>query len=100
MKIKYRHIHVGMAVLWMTIALAICIKTAILGNEQAALARQRGADLKERTNLAYQNERLRSAITWASSPPVLAEAVRKLDLPLRPPVNMASAAAATPPPTP
>jgi hypothetical protein len=95
---KYRHLHIAMAMIWMTVALGLGIKTAILGNEQAALARQRGSDLKERTDLAYQGERLRSAIAWASSPPVLAEAVRRLDLPLRPPVTMAVSPQSTPPP--
>ena len=76
------HLHALLAGAWMTMALVIAIKTALLGNEQAVLQKQRGADLKARTELHYQNARLASAVDWQTSPPVLAETVRRLQLPL------------------
>ena len=76
------HFHALLAGAWMTMALVIAIKTALLGNEQAVLQKQRGADLKARTELHYQNDRLRAAVDWQTSPPVLAETVRRLQLPL------------------
>ena len=69
---------------WLAIALVVAIKTALLGNEQSVLAKQRGADLKLRTDQHYQHERLRAAVDWQTSPPVLAETVRRLELPLYP----------------
>lgn len=69
---------------WLAIALVVAIKTALLGNEQSVLAKQRGADLKLRTDQHYQHERLRAAVDWQTSPPVLAETVRRLGLPLYP----------------
>lgn len=69
---------------WLTMALVVAIKTALLGNEESSLGKQRGADLKMRNNLHYQHERLRAAVDWQTSPPVLAETVRRLGLPLYP----------------
>lgn len=77
--------HAAFFSVWLTIALIVAIKTALLGNEQSALAKQRGADLKKRTDLHYQHDRLRAAVDWQTSPPVLAETVRRLQLPLYPP---------------
>ena len=76
------HLHALLAGAWMTMALVIAIKTALLGNEQAVLQKQRGTDLKARTELHYQNARLSAAVDWQTSPPVLAETVRRLQLPL------------------
>lgn len=69
---------------WLAVALVIAVKTALLGNEESGLAKQRGADIKQRTDLHYQHERLRAAVDWQTSPPVLAETVRRLELPLYP----------------
>ncbi len=77
-------LHILFAACWMALALAIGIKTALVGNEEAALAKQRGADLKARYELVAQNSRLRAYIDWQSSPPILAEVVRRLELPLGP----------------
>lgn len=94
------HLHTLLAAAWMTMALAIAIKTALLGNEEALLKKQRGSDLKARTELHYQNDRLRAAVDWQSSPPVLAATVRRLNLPLAKPGDgpgpLASAAPVAP----
>ncbi len=84
MKITYLHLHLLLAVAWMSFALAFGIRTALLGNEAAVLGKQRGADLKVRTDIAIKNERLRTAIDWEASAPMLGEAVRRLELPLYP----------------
>jgi hypothetical protein len=89
MRIKTIHIHVVVAVLWLGVAMAIAISTALLGNEQIALARQRGADLKARNELSTQNDRYRVAIDSRTSPPVLTETVRRLGLGLKPAQDMA-----------
>ena len=77
-------LHILFAACWMALALAIGIKTALVGNEEAALAKQRGGDLKAHYELVSQNSRLRAYIDWQTSAPVLAEAVRRLELPLAP----------------
>jgi len=77
-------VHAAFSVLWLGLAFGLAIKIALLGSEQATLARNRGADLKARTELAYQNDRLRAAIDFAASPAALSAAVRRLDLPLQP----------------
>ena len=82
---------------WLAMALVVAVKTALLGNEQSVLAKQRGADLKLRTDLHYQHERLRAAVDWQTSPPVLAETVRRLELPLYPPGQVPAVAPSTQP---
>lgn len=79
---KTAHLHALLAGAWVAVALVIAIKTALLGAEEAALSRQRGADLKARTDLQFQKDRLRTAIDWQTSPPNLGDAVRRLQLPL------------------
>jgi hypothetical protein len=77
---KAFHLHAALAACWLTIALAIAISTALLGNEEAVLAKQRGADLKRRDVLRYEHDRLRSAVDWQASPPVLRETMRRVGL--------------------
>jgi len=84
MKLRYRHLHIVLILGWMSLALVIAMKTALLGNEQAALGKQRGADAKRRTELANQKDRLHAELDWRSSAPSLAEALKRLDLPLQP----------------
>lgn len=79
---KSLHLHALLIGAWGSIALVVAIKTALLGAEDAALRRQQGADLKARREMAFQKDRLRAAIDWQTSPPILAETVRRLQLPL------------------
>ena len=78
-------LHALVAVAWISLALAIALKVALLGNEQAALAKQRGADFKARTDLAYKQERLRAVLDQAASPTALEDSARRIELPLAPP---------------
>ncbi|HYE04370.1 MAG TPA: hypothetical protein VEL07_02510 [Planctomycetota bacterium] len=91
MRLRYTHLHVVIALAWLGFAVWLGIGTSLLGHEQAALERQRAADLATRTDLAYQNDRLRAAIDWATSAPVLGQAIRKLGLPLQAPHTVARA---------
>lgn len=77
---KLLHIHAAIAACWLTMALAIAVVTALLGNEESVLAKQRGTDLKHRTELGYQYDRLRAAVDWQASPPVLKETMRRVGL--------------------
>lgn len=77
---KAAHLHIALAACWITIALAIAVATALLGNEEAVLGKQRGADLKARNELVYTRDRLRAAIDWQASPPVLRETMRRIGL--------------------
>lgn len=79
-------VHGLIAIAWISAALGISLKVALLGNEAATLAKQRGADFKTRTELAFKEDRLRAIIDQATSPSALEQAVRQLDLPLQPPV--------------
>ncbi len=91
MRPRYIHLHVVIALAWLGVAVWLGIGTSLLGHDQAALERQRGADLTTRTDLAYQNDRLRAAIDWATSAPVLGQAIRRLGLPLQAPQTVARA---------
>jgi hypothetical protein len=82
--------HIVIAVAWISLALVLALKVALLGNEEIALKKARGADLKSRTDLAYQLERAQSQLEYEASGPALDEAIRTLGLPLQPPVRMAS----------
>ncbi len=82
-------VHGLIALAWISIALGISLKVALLGNESAGLAKQRGADFKIRTELAFKQDRLRAILDQATSPSSLEQAVRQLDLPIQPPVMTA-----------
>lgn len=74
------HIHAAIAACWITVSLVLAITTALIGNQETVLAKQRGADLKRRTELSYQHDRLRAAVDWQTSPPVLRETMRRVGL--------------------
>ncbi|MBA2480372.1 MAG: hypothetical protein H0V44_06900 [Planctomycetes bacterium] len=82
-------IHIVVAAIWISLAVVLGLKIALLGNEQSALNRQRGIDRKARIELAFQRERVQSQLTFEASPPALEEAVRRLQLPLQPPQRLA-----------
>lgn len=84
-------IHTLFLLLWVPLAVLLCLKVALLGNEKASLAKQRGADFNVRRELAFEQEHLRGQLDWVASPPALEAAVKRLQLPLaaQPPVRMA-----------
>jgi hypothetical protein len=82
----YLTAHGVIAIAWVSLALGISIKVALLGNVEATLAKQRGADFKTRSDLAFTADRLRAILDQAASPVALELALRQLDLPLQPPV--------------
>ncbi len=82
----YLTAHGLIAIAWVSLALGISIKVALLGNLEATLAKQRGADFKTRSELAFTADRLRAILDQAASPVALEQALRQLDPPLQPPV--------------
>ncbi len=82
-------IHSAVAAVWVTLAVVLGLKIALLGNTEAALNRSAGADRKERMELDVQHDRLRAQLAYEASPPALADAVRQLGLPLKPPDHLA-----------
>lgn len=83
-------LHGFIALAWVSCCLGIGIKIALLGNEAATAGKQRGADFKERTELVYQQDRLRAVFDQEACVPALDQLVRTLDLPLQPPVVTAA----------
>lgn len=77
--------HLLVAALWLGALAWYALGIAVLGNQARALEAQRGKDLQTRMELAHQQERIKSALDWEASQPHLADAVRRLDLPLVPP---------------
>lgn len=84
------YVHGVVALAWVSCCLGIGIKIALLGNEAAAAGKQRGADFKARTELVYQQDRLRAVFDQEACVPALDQLVRTLDLPLHPPVVTAA----------
>jgi hypothetical protein len=82
--------HIIVAAVWVSLAVVLGLKIALLGNEEAALRRQGGADRKAEVELGFQQDKLKSQLAFEASPPALEEAVRRLQLPLQPPVRTAS----------
>jgi hypothetical protein len=82
-------IHGTIALAWVGLALGISLKIAVIGNESAAIAKQRGADFKTRTDLIYKQERLRVTFEKEACVPALEQLVRTLNLPIQPPVMTA-----------
>ena len=78
-------IHITVAAVWISLAVVLGLKIALLGNEEGSLNRQRGIDRKTQLEMVYQRDRLRSQLSFEASPPALEEAVRRLQLPLGPP---------------
>ena len=78
-------VHIAIGIGWVVIALILGLKIALLGNEEISLKKVRGADLKQRTDLAYQLDRAKSQLEYEASAPALDTAIRNLRLPLAPP---------------
>jgi hypothetical protein len=78
-------VHGFIALAWVSCCLGIGIKIALLGNEAAAAGKQRGADFKARTELVYEQDRLRAVFEQEACVPAIDQLVRTLDLPLQPP---------------
>lgn len=77
-------LHGGIALIWISLALGICLRLALLGSEQATLARARGDSLKNRTDLSCKQDRLRAILDQQTSPTALEEAARTLNPPMHP----------------
>jgi hypothetical protein len=82
--------HFVFALLWIGGAIYLAIAIAVASGEKTALERRRGADFKERRELAAQQEHLRTQIDWLASAPSIEEAVARLGLPITPPNRIAS----------
>jgi hypothetical protein len=82
--------HVAIASVWIVLALILALKVALLGNEEISLKKGRGADLKSRTDMAYQVERSKNQLDYEASGPALDDAIRTLGLPLAAPTKVAS----------
>lgn len=82
--------HILIGSVWVGLALIFALKVALLGNEEISLKKARGADLKSRTDMAYQVDRSKSQLDYEASGPALDDAIRTLGLPLTPPTKVAS----------
>ena len=82
--------HIWIAAIWIPLVLFLGIVIAVQGNTEAALARARGADLKARTDLSYEIDRLQGQLGYESSAATIDVAVRRLNLNLQPPVKVAA----------
>ena len=71
-------------------AVALAITLAFLGAEDAQLTKQRGADLRTRTDLGYRLQQVQTELEWAGRQLHVEAAIRRLDLPLEPPVTLAA----------
>lgn len=78
-------LHGFIALAWVSCCLGIGIKIALLGNEAAAAGKQRGSDFKARTELLYQQDRLRAVFDREACRPNIDQLVHKLDLDLKDP---------------
>jgi hypothetical protein len=76
-------VHGCIALAWVTCCFAIAIKIALIGNEAAAAGKQRGTDFKARTELSYQQDRLRAVFDQEACAPAIDQLIRTLDLPLQ-----------------
>lgn len=83
-------IHASIAAIWVTLAVVLGLKIALLGSEQATLDRARGQDRKVQFDLGFQQEKLRAQLAFEASRPALEEAVHHLQLPLQAPMKTAS----------
>jgi hypothetical protein len=74
-------VHGVIAIIWVSLALGICVKIALLGNEEANLGKQRGADFRTRNELAFTADRLRAVLDQETRPATLEQAMRQLSQP-------------------
>lgn len=82
--------HLALAGVWLGVAVALCLGIVLASGEQQALARRRGSDFKERSDLTAQQDRLRTEIEWLASRPSLEQAVMRLGLPISAPSRFAA----------
>ena len=79
------YLHGVIALAWVSCCLGIGIKIALLGNEAAAAGKQRGADFKARSELVYQQDRLRAVFEQEACGPAINQLVLSLELPVKEP---------------
>ena len=90
MKRPYLVMHGMIALGWVSCCLGIALKIALLGNEAATVAKQRGSDFKTRSDLVYKQERLRVTYDQEACIPALEQLVRTLNIDIQPPVVTAA----------
>lgn len=90
MKPNESRFHLALALVWIGLGVWVAVAIAVASGEKTALERRRGAEHKERRELAVQQDRLRAEIDWLASAPSLDQAVGRLGLPLHPPSKVAS----------
>lgn len=77
-------VHAAIAVVWLSLALGICLRIALLGTEETSLARLSGNGVKIRADLTCKRDRLHATLDRQTSPTALEEAARMLNPPLSP----------------
>jgi len=90
MKRPYLALHGVIALGWVSCCLGISLKIALLGNEAATVAKQRGTDFKIRSELVYTQERLRVTYDKEACIPALEQLVRTLNIAIQPPIVTAA----------
>jgi hypothetical protein len=90
MKRPYLVMHGFIALAWVSCCLGISLKIALLGNEAATIAKQRGTDFNIRKEMIYTQERIRVTYEQEACIPALEQLVRTLNIPIQPPVVTAA----------
>ena len=87
--LTYTRIHLLLLAVWLVVAVVIAVDIAQAGAERGHLAKQRGQDLKLRTELEQQRYNLLKAVDDLAKAPRIKLAVRKLGLLIQPPTALA-----------
>ena len=82
-------IHLLIVGVWFIASFVLLVHITMLGNEEQLLAKSRGLDLKARTDMAFQVDRLRSQLDVEASAPALDTAIRTIGLQLQPQPRLA-----------
>lgn len=88
----WSRIHLLLFAIWALSTATLALAVAGQGAERSRLERNRGADRKARLDLEHERERLRLQVEELSHRAHIAAAVRRLDLPIEPPIRVVRSA--------
>ena len=82
MRIKWKHVHIAIAMTWVATLVVLACDMALLGNETSRLGKQWGVEDNRERELNFELSQLRQQIDWKASRGYIEQKVRDLRLPI------------------
>jgi hypothetical protein len=84
MRLKWKHIHITLAVCWAGSVMVFACNIALIGNDIGRLGSQWGDEERKERQLNYELGDLRHQIEWKASAGYIDQKVRDMGIPIYP----------------